>query len=143
MCMMSCPDCGAVYSASGESCRARFDVLLAMDHSRAEPWGSRHGLAFAAFALQHPTTFSASLDRAWTALYAIFVLGNASDFVFRRLVVANGALPSDWTVPVRPQSPTRAPSFTIADMSDFAADTYPEDVERLGSASLAMWGVAT
>jgi hypothetical protein len=47
-----CPECGATYSEEGDSCAARFDQLLALDHSRREPWGSRHGQAYAAFALQ-------------------------------------------------------------------------------------------
>ena len=52
-----CDECGARYTEPGDSCQARFDQLLALDHSRQEPWGSRHGLAFAAFALQHPRRF--------------------------------------------------------------------------------------
>jgi catechol 2,3-dioxygenase-like lactoylglutathione lyase family enzyme len=44
-------------------------VLLALDHSRQEPWGSRHGVAFAAFALQHPARYATSLDPAWATLH--------------------------------------------------------------------------
>ncbi len=66
-----CPECGAAYQAAGDSCGARFDALLALDHARREPWGSRHGLAFAAFALQHPAAHAASLDRAWAALHRV------------------------------------------------------------------------
>ena len=50
----------------------RFELLLALDHSRAEPWGSRHGQAFAAFALQHPVRHAASLDVAWELLYRVY-----------------------------------------------------------------------
>jgi len=70
-----CPECGATYSEEGDSCAARFDQLLALDHSRREPWGSRHGQAFAAFALQHPVIHEASLDRGWAALWRIYVAG--------------------------------------------------------------------
>src|SRR5205823_8749822 len=59
-----CAECGAMYIDEFDSCAARFETLLAVDHSRREPWGSRHGQAFAAFALQHPNTCSSSLDRA-------------------------------------------------------------------------------
>ena len=55
-----CEECGAEYPEPADSCQARFDQLLALDHSRQEPWGSRHGLAFAAFALQHPRRFPAA-----------------------------------------------------------------------------------
>jgi hypothetical protein len=68
-----CPECGAMYSEERDSCAARFEELLALDHSRREPWGSRHGQAFAAFALQHPVTRAASLDRAWAALWRITI----------------------------------------------------------------------
>src|ERR1051326_7998235 len=54
--MVRCVECGAEYESDEDSCVARFDRLLALDHSRQEPWGSRHGQAFAAFALQHPAT---------------------------------------------------------------------------------------
>ena len=64
--MGSCEDCGASYAAPDVDCSMRFDELLALDHSRREPWGSRHGLAFCAFALQHPRTYDRDvLQRAW------------------------------------------------------------------------------
>src|SRR5712664_2891954 len=49
---LPCPQCGAVYPPPPTSCADQFAVLLALDHSRREPWGSRHGLAFAAYSLQ-------------------------------------------------------------------------------------------
>ena len=55
----TCNECGARYGNSTDSCVVRFDQLLALDHSRREPWGSRHGLAFAVFALQHPQRYPA------------------------------------------------------------------------------------
>lgn len=55
-----CADCGAAWRDGEDSCAARFDRLLALDHSRREPWGSRHGIAFAVYALQHLTQFPAT-----------------------------------------------------------------------------------
>jgi hypothetical protein len=139
--MTVCPDCGARYDDANDFCRARFDALLALDHSRREPWGSRHGLAFAAFALQHPSAFAASLDRSWSALHAIFVVGHAQDYVFRTLVANKGAVPREWNTPARPSSPQAVPSCTIADLDDFAAATYPERIEHMCRAALVMWGL--
>ena len=48
-----CPQCGGALASPDDSCASRFDTLLALDHSRQEPWGSRHASAFATFALQH------------------------------------------------------------------------------------------
>ena len=138
--MTQCPDCGARYDAEGDSCRERFDILLALDHSRREPWGSRHGLAFASFALQHPATFPQSLDRSWSALYAIYVGGRAQDFVFRTLVAGNGTLPAAWIIPARPAAATSVPLFTIADLAEFDASIYAGDLDRMCRAALAMWG---
>ena len=139
--MTQCPECGARYDHEGDTCRAHFDTLLALDHSRQEPWGSRHGLAFASFALQHPSIFPQSLDQSWSALYAICVTGHEQGYVFRELVAGNRGIPAEWKVPARPALPSAAPSYTIADLGDFDAGTYAERIERMCRASLAMWGV--
>src|SRR5213082_2669152 len=79
---MVCVECGATYTSDDESCHARFAELLALDHSRREPWGSRHGQAFAAFALQHPQTYPAAVDGAWQALHRIYRLSEPAERVF-------------------------------------------------------------
>jgi uncharacterized protein DUF5946 len=135
-----CAECGAVYTTNGDSCAARFNALLALDHSRREPWGSRHGQAFAAFALQHRTTYAASLDRAWAALHRIYVDGEAAERVFDRLVTQRGGMPPEWSTPPRPSRQVAAPSITIADLADFEPDTYPEHLDAWCRASLAAWG---
>jgi hypothetical protein len=135
-----CPECDATYTVAGDCCAARFDTLLALDHSRQEPWGSRHGQAFAAFALQHPVTHAASLDRAWAVLHRIYVDGTPPAQVFGTLVAARGALPSVWNVPPRPARPVGAPTVTIADLDDFAATSYAERLDDWCRAALAAWG---
>lgn len=135
-----CPECGATYELAGDSCRARFDILLALDHSRQEPWGSRHGQAFAAFALQHPLTHARSVDRAWAALYLIYVLGRPPAQVFAALAAARGAARAAWELPPRPARQAAAPSVTIADLGDFAAETYVERFDAWCRAALSAWG---
>jgi hypothetical protein len=137
-----CPECGATYSAETDSCAARFDELLALDHSRREPWGSRHGQAFAAFALQHPMTHGASLDRAWSALWRIYVAGESPARVFGALVAHRGSVPpADKNLPARPATRAMMPSVTIHDLADFAAETYPARLDAWCRAALASWGL--
>jgi hypothetical protein len=137
----SCGECGASYAEIGDGCADRFNTLLALDHSRQEPWGSRHGQAFAAFALQHPARYASSLDNAWASLCQIYVAHQAPDRVFAVLVAHRGVAPADWKIPVRPERPVAAPSVTIADLSDFAAETYPARLGDWCRASLAAWGI--
>lgn len=142
MIVSCCPECGARYTTPADTCLNRFEALLALDHSRREPWGSRHGQAFAAFALQHPERHASSLDRAWAALYRIYVAHHAPRRVFAAFAGHRGAVPSDWSVPARPERPTSMPSITIADLDDFDAETYAERLDRWCLASLAAWGLA-
>lgn len=131
-----------MYSEEGDSCAVRFDALLALDHSRREPWGSRHGQAFAAFALQHPVTHAASLDLAWVALWRIYVAGESPAAVFGALVAHRGKIPrADKNVPARPAARAIMPSITIADLADFAAETYPTRLDAWCRATLASWGL--
>jgi uncharacterized protein DUF5946 len=134
-----CPECGAVYPDETDSCAARFAMLLALDHSRREPWGSRHGVAFAAFALQHPTAYAASVDRAWAMLHRIYVAGVPAAEVIARLRACRGELPAEWRPPPRPPRPARAPRVTIADLGDFAPETYPAELDAWCRASIAAW----
>lgn len=134
---VTCPSCGAHYGDANDSCDARFNALLALDHSRREPWGSRHGQAFAAFALQHPDRYPTSLDRAWVALHRIYVEGQPSAEVFEML--RTSASPPQWIVPARATRPAASPATTIADLADFAAETYPARLDDWCRAALAMW----
>jgi Family of unknown function (DUF5946) len=137
-----CPDCGAAYTVIADSCGARFNTLLSLDHARREPWGSRHGQAFAAFALQHPGEFSTSLDRAWVALYQIYVAGDQPAWVFERLMSDPRSFPAEWQIPPRSQRPVATPSMTIADLGDFEATTYPSRLDQWCRAALVMWGLS-
>jgi len=138
--MTRCPECGASYDSGGDSCAARFDQLLALDHSRREPWGSRHGQAFAAFALQHPQGFAGSLDHAWAALHRIYFAGDRPSLVFEQLRSGRQGELARWNVPPRPERPLTSPSVTVANLGAFDADTYAEQLDDWCRASLAMWG---
>lgn len=129
-----------MYSDADDSCAVRFAALLALDHSRREPWGSRHGQAFAAFALQHPATHAESLDRAWAVLTRIYVDGERPKRAFERLVSQRGGMPPEWNTPPRPAERIAAPSMTIADLGTFDASEYAERLDAWCRASLAAWG---
>ena len=138
--MPNCRECGAVYADEGDNCSARFDVLLALDHSRTEPWGSRHGLAFSAFALQHPDRFPPDVaERAWILLTSVYELGHdyaRATAALRRL----GRKRPEWDVPPLPDPPCK-PSYdvTIADLGSFDAETYPDGLDRWCEAALTGW----
>lgn len=51
--VQTCVECGA---SAGTSCAELFEHLLALDHSRKEPWGPLHGIVVACYRLQHPST---------------------------------------------------------------------------------------
>ena len=138
----ACPECGAHYASASDSCALRFESLLALDHSHREPWGSRYGQAFATFALQHPSRLPASLDAAWTALCRIYYLHEAASHVFASLRHnATRNVPSD-AIPSRPSQPTSMPTVTIADLSTFAAESYPALLDAWSRATLVAWGAA-
>ena len=135
-----CPGCGAVYASEDATCAQRFEALLALDHARVEPWGSRHGLAFSGFALQHPDRFARDvLERAWLILFSVYVKGRSPSRVIAALRRAGKTVP-DWGLPPLPavRSAT-AFAVTIADLGSFAAETYAADLDRWCQAALAGW----
>lgn len=136
----TCPECGATYEAADDDCGRRFDALLALDHSRTEPWGSRHGLAFSAFALQHPNRFPPDVpQRAWILLYSVYVQGNDYRRVTAALRRLGRQLPK-WAVPALPAGPPSSPfAVTIADLGAFAAPSYPDQLEQWCRSALKGW----
>jgi hypothetical protein len=139
---MPCRECGARYLTRADSCAARFDALLALDHSRREPWGSRHGQAFAAFALQHPERHARSIEAAWVALYRIYLDNQPASEVFETLRRLPGAVPTSWDIPKRPATRLHLPEMTIANLGDFGASSYPVLLDSWCRATLASWGAA-
>jgi hypothetical protein len=140
---MSCAQCGADYGASGATCADRFAELLALDHSHQEPWGSRHGLAFAAYALQHPQDQPFPVRAGcWFLLYRVYVHGVDPAHMVRVMRAHDGGLPPDFTMPPLPAAENAAGPFavTIADLGDFAADAYPAQLDAWCRATLVAFG---
>ena len=139
----ACSQCGARYESPEDSCESRFNSLLALDHSRREPWGSRHGSAFAAFALQHPAGRSRdALARCWQLLYRIWVAGEDPQAVTHALRrIQNGGL-DRFSGPPLPIDAGASRSFrvTIADLREFDAETYPPQLEDWCRATLEALG---
>ena len=130
-----CEQCGAGLTGNA-TCSDRFDELLALDHSRAEPWGSRHGLAFSVFTLQHSRDASLEMiERCIEMLRRVYVGGEDLSRVIGDLRHREGA---------KPQAPdvVRTPTvfaFTIDDMRDFAADSYVANLDAWCRATLDAW----
>lgn len=138
--MKACAECGATYDIPGDSCATRFDTLLALDHSRQQPWGSRHGLAFAAYALQHPgLSTPETLDRAWRILHRVYIDGDEPAAVLRALAGRSASASTSWDVPARPSAPTGWPAVTIADLGEFGAGEYPKLLDAWCRATVAWW----
>src|SRR4051794_16379501 len=97
--MPTCPECGARYETAEDNCQRRFDALLALDHSRTEPWGSRHAVAFSVLALQHPDRFPTDVaERSWVTLYSVYAQGN--DYLRVTAAVRRmGRQKLDWDIP--------------------------------------------
>jgi hypothetical protein len=139
----TCAQCGAAYQRDDDSCGGRFSALLARDHSRQEPWGSRHGSAFAAYTLQHPAGVSReALERCWVMLYRIHFAGDEPAYVARTLRQANDGNRSTWHVPPLPAETGRSRQYrvTIADLGDFGAESYARQLEDWCRATLEALG---
>lgn len=138
--MNQCSECGAQYALDSDSCAHRFDQLLALDHSRREPWGSRHGQAFAVFALQHPERFPTSLNAAWTALYRIYILRERPSDVFTSLRLGTSRSTDTARVPHCPAQWSGSFAMTIADLEDFAEGSYAKRLDDWCAATLRAYG---
>jgi hypothetical protein len=137
-----CQQCGAVFADPARSCEERFDTLLALDHSRVPPWGSRHGLAFSTFALQHPHgRTAAQLAACWVMLYRVWIKGDNRAKLAAAMREGPDRPPSEWDVPPLPAVPAAGTRFavTIADLDEFDAADYPAQLEAWGRATLSAW----
>lgn len=136
--MSGCPECGGRHDDPADSCAARFGALLALDHSRREPWGSRHAIAFACYTLQHPASAShEALERCWLLLHRVVIEGDDPVRLAAALRKNPPARLEAWGVPPLPLSPSPGGPFpvTIGDLGEFDAASYP--------ASLTAWAAAT
>jgi hypothetical protein len=138
----SCSQCGAVFADPSHNCEEQFNKLLALDHSRVQPWGSRHGLAFSTFALQHPQGRTAEqLSACWIMLYRVWEKGDNRAKLAAAMRERQNLPPAEWGVPLLPAIPPDGTRYTvtIADLGEFDADTYVRKLEEWGRATLATW----
>lgn len=136
-----CPQCGARFADPSQTCEDQFDRLLALDHSRVQPWGSRHGLAFSTFALQHPGGRTpAQLAGCWVMLHRVWIEGDNRAKLAASMRARQNLPPEDWGVPPLPKVPGEPRyAVTIADLGNFDAETYIEKLEQWGRATLEAW----
>ena len=142
----TCPQCGAPYDETSTSGAERFAELLALDHSRTEPWGSRHGLAFSAYVLQHPNDYAPDVQHgAWQMLCRVFVRGEDRQYVARDMRERHGRVAHhEDPAPPLPPARERAPfEVTIASLGIFAAAEYPLQLDAWCGATLRAYGVAS
>lgn len=148
-----CPQCGAKFR-DGETCADRFNTLLALDHSRQEPWGSRHGLAFAVYTLQHSFNIPrATLENCWLMMSRVYEHGDDTAAVVQGIrqsyrgrhdatySKANRDLAEKWNgteLPVRTSPPNHF-AITIADLADFSAGSYPSMLDAWCTATMNSW----
>jgi hypothetical protein len=127
-----CAECGATGRFGG--CAQLFQVLLAMDHQRLQPFGAFHGLNVACYLLQHPSQAKDGVDAEHVELVATFLeggLASAQRRVRERVRLnRQQQLPASLrAVPPRVHRPTS----TIEDLSvdgTFPAEGYAERMER-------------
>jgi len=137
-----CAQCSATFADSASSCEEQFDKLLALDHSHVQPWGSRHGLAFSTFALQHPDGRTANqLAACWVMLYRVWVVGDNRAKLAAAMRATPNLPPPVWGVPALPETPSAGARYavTIADLGEFDADSYAHKLEDWGRATLDIW----
>ena len=141
-CASACPECGALYPDPAHSCAERFQTLLALDHSRQEPWGSRHGIVFSCYSLQHPAEQPREvLERCWLILHRMVVAGDEPARLIAGLRRHGGTVPTDWEVPALPPVPPAGGPYdvTIVDLGAFEASGYAERVEDWARATYQRW----
>ncbi|WP_199809877.1 DUF5946 family protein [Streptomyces sp. NRRL F-5126] len=75
-----CPECGAPMDPlDPRSCDELFHALLALDHSRREPWGPLHGVSVSCFLLQHPHRLPADGGAMARALLRAYLRGGLDE----------------------------------------------------------------
>jgi hypothetical protein len=153
--MRRCLECGA--PVSPRSCDDLFRELLALDHSRQEPWGPLHGIAVACFFLQHSSRLSAAVRALHWALLDAYLRGGlaAAAPMTERVRQLNshrrgGRAPRAGDYPGAPPFPGGVPprhyGTTIADVAldgTFPAAGYDERVRSWATDTMSAWQAAT
>ncbi|WP_076970991.1 DUF5946 family protein [Streptomyces sparsogenes] len=151
--MKPCPECGAPMDP--RSCDELFHALLALDHSRQEPWGPLHGVSVSCFLLQHPSRVPADDGAmAWALLRAYLEggLGEVNRLVGRarrgnshRVKGEPSRVSRDAALPHRDALRSRF-SVTIKDVAvdgTFPAVEFTQRVEAWAAATVEAWSCET
>lgn len=139
---LACPQCGALYRDAADCCERRFQTLLALDHSRAEPWGPLHGVVFACYTLQHPEGQGReALERCWLALHRIVVSGDDPVRLFAALRNAPKLELAEWGAPALPAPPPPGGPYavTLAEFGEFPAESHAERMAAWAKATYERW----
>ncbi|WP_026400446.1 DUF5946 family protein [Actinomadura rifamycini] len=139
--MTNCPECGGP-----GPCDDLFQELLALDHSRREPWGPLHGVSVACFVYQHPSRLVSAPPFGWTILDAFLRDGRAG----AERVVSGFRRANSHRRREGPATGARAPSgtpparfaVTIAEVAGdgtFPADGFPDRVREWAAATVEAW----
>lgn len=140
--MEPCAECGA------RSCEDLFHALLALDHSRQEPWGPLHGVSVACFLLQHPSRLPADRGaRAWAFLRAYLDAGldevnKLADRARRDNSHRGGPARAARDAPPPRAAPRSRFSVTIEDVAvdgTFPAAEFAERVRAWAAATVDAW----
>lgn len=141
--MSRCADCGA------ERCDELFETLLALDHSRQEPWGPLHGVVAPCYFLQHSArSADSSWSVYWSMLRAYLAGGTAAlDAMTNQLRALNshrkGGLGPESVADVPVKSPPlHGFVVTIAEVAvdgTFPAEGYEDRVREWAEATAAAW----
>ncbi|MGW2374311.1 DUF5946 family protein [Kitasatospora sp. NPDC001683] len=148
-----CGECGA------PGCEELFHRLLALDHSRAEPWGPLHGVSVACFLLQHPSRLAVGGGARARAFLRAYLDGGlpAVNGLVGRARAANshrvrGRAPAAAVAPgtgaetgtgAGAGAPRGGFAVTIAEVGQdrtFPAAGFPERVRAWAAATLEGWG---
>jgi hypothetical protein len=145
--MDRCAECGRFTAEA--TCETLFHQLLALDHSRQEPWGPLHGVAVGTYFLQHPTGQKpAALRPQWSLAHAYLAGGLPRiEAMTRRVRQLNansgsGRKPeaADYgDAPPLPSATPTAYAVTIGDVAvdgTFPAEGYAERVRAWVSATI-------
>ncbi|GAB3723883.1 DUF5946 family protein [Nocardiopsis oceani] len=141
--MDTCSECGA---HSATPCAELFHRLLALDHSRQEPWGPLHGAAVACYLLQHPSLLPQGGHVVPLELLRTHVEDGAA--AARRLTERSRRANSHRVRGRERSAPDSLPeapagfTFTIAGASEdggFPAEGHPERVRAWAESTLAAW----
>lgn len=131
---------------SDTPCGELFQRLLALDHSRSEPWGPLHGVVVACYRLQHPATLTQGSHPFLLELLRTYVEGGAE--AARRMTERARRANSHRVRQREPTAPAPRPgvptgfAVTISNVAvdgSFPADHYPERVRAWAEATLAAW----